>query len=94
MGLRLPNLDYYTMLSGIGDSPANAYDKHQAPKLLAEAMASRAGHADFCICGYPRRTACACHRRPPSAGDGAIANQQLETRRLTNCSARERMSYP
>jgi len=38
MGFRLPNLDYYTMLSGIGDSLSNAYDKYQAPKLLEQVL--------------------------------------------------------
>lgn len=43
MGLRLPNLDYVSILGGIGDNLVNAYDKYQAPKLIAEALALQGG---------------------------------------------------
>lgn len=43
MGLRLPNLDYVSILGGIGDNLVNAYDKYQAPKLLEQAMLMQNG---------------------------------------------------
>lgn len=45
MGFRLPNLDYVSILGGIGDNIVNAYDKYQAPKLLEQIMSGQQNQA-------------------------------------------------
>lgn len=96
MGLRLPNLDYYTMLSGIGDSLANAYDKYQAPKLLAEAMASRGqdtptSASAAILGGQPVPATSSSTPQPVTGGysQPAVGNAPADQVQR----ARERMSY-